>query len=42
MDGMLEDLSYEGQAERDGAFQPGKEKALGRPHCSLQVLEGDL
>jgi len=31
-----------GKAERSGAVQPGEEKALGRPYCSLPVLEGGL
>jgi len=29
-----------GQAGRAGAVQPGEEKALGRPYCSLPVLKG--
>jgi len=31
-----------GKAERVEAVQPGEEKALGRPYCSLLVPEGDL
>jgi len=30
------------QAGGGGLVQPGEEKALGRPHCSLPVLEGEL
>ena len=33
----------QGQAERVGAFQPGEEKALGGPYCSLPAPpEGGL
>jgi len=32
----------EREAERVGAVQPGKEKAVGRPYCSLPVPEGGL
>ena len=28
------------KVERAGLVQPGKEKAVGRPHCGLPVLEG--
>ncbi|KAK4827903.1 hypothetical protein QYF61_022326 [Mycteria americana] len=35
----LEHLSYE-KAERVGVVQPGEEKPLGRPYCSLSVLKG--
>ena len=31
-----------GKAERVGVVQPGEEKALGRPYCSLSVLKGGL
>ena len=31
-----------GKAGRAGAVQPGKEKAAGRPYCSLPVLKGGL
>jgi len=31
-----------GQAERVGAVQPGEEKAVGRPYCSLLVPERGL
>ena len=31
-----------GQAERVGLVQPGEEKAVGRPDCSLSVLKGSL
>jgi len=31
-----------GQAERVGAVQPGEEKAVGRPCCSLSALKGGL
>jgi len=29
-----------GKAERVGAVQPGEEKAVGRPYCSLSPLKG--
>ena len=32
----------QGQAERDGALQPGKEKALRRTYSGLPVPEGGL
>jgi len=31
-----------GQAERIGVVQPGEEKALGRPNCSLLAPKGGL
>lgn len=31
-----------GQAERVGIVQPGEEKALGKPYCSLSIYKGDL
>jgi len=31
-----------GQAERAGAVQPGEEKAVGRPYCSLPVPDRGL
>ncbi|KAJ7399414.1 hypothetical protein BTVI_115763 [Pitangus sulphuratus] len=30
------------QSERSGVVQPGEEKAVRRPHCSLPVLKGDF
>lgn len=37
----LEHLSYEKKnSYRVGVAQPGKEKALRRPQCSLQYLNG--
>jgi len=30
------------KTERVGVFQPGEEKAVGRPYFSLSVLRGDL
>jgi len=30
------------KAEGAEAVQPGEEKAVGRPHCSLSVFEGSL
>ncbi|KAK4826539.1 hypothetical protein QYF61_010059 [Mycteria americana] len=38
----LEHLSYEDRLERVGVVQPGEEKALGTPCCSLPVPEGGL
>ena len=38
---VLEHLSCE-ESVRLGAVQPGKEKAPGRPDCSLSVLKGGL
>ena len=38
----LEILSYEKKAEGADLIQLGEEKALGRPHCGLLVLEGSL
>jgi len=32
----------QGQVERVGAVQPGEEKALRRPYCSLSVLKGNV
>ena len=32
----------ERKAEGIGLVQPGEEKALGRPHCSLPILKGDF
>ena len=31
-----------GKAERNGAVQPGEEKAQGRPYCSFPVAETGL
>jgi len=33
-------LPLQGNAERVGSVQPGEEKAVGRPSCSLPVPEG--
>jgi len=38
----LEYLSYEKKAEGADLIQLGEEKALGRPHCGLLVLEGSI
>jgi len=37
----LEDLSYEDRL-RELGVQPGEEKAVGCPHCSLSVPKGSL
>jgi len=39
---VLEYLSYEGRLRQMGLFQPGEEKAAGRPYHSLPVPEGCL
>lgn len=36
----LKHLSCEKKAEEAGFVQHGKEKAAGRPHCSLPGIEG--
>jgi len=38
----LEHLSSEERLRDLGLVQPGEEKAVGRPYCSLPVPEGDL
>ena len=39
---FLTSTFYEKKAGGVGVVQSGKEKALGRPHCCLPVLEGSL
>jgi len=38
----MEHLSYEERLRELGVFQPGEEKALGRPYCGLSVLKVGL
>lgn len=38
----LEHLSSEERLRGLGLIQLGEEKALGRPHCGLPLLEGSL
>ena len=38
----MEQLSYEERLRELGVFQPGEEKALGRPYCGLSVLKVGL
>ena len=38
----LEHLSYEGRLRELGLVFLGKEKAWGKPHCGLPVLEGSI
>jgi len=38
----LEHHSYEERLRELGLFQPGEEKAPGRPYCGLSVLKGGL
>ena len=35
-------LLLQGQVKRDGAVQPGEEKALGRPESGLSASKGEL